>query len=472
MKIVPVILSGGFGTRLWPLSRKLMPKQFLHDLFDKNTLFAKALTLVSNKDLFLDPIAVTHKDHKFFASDEFKSVGRNAKEIILEPTAKNTAIAIILAALRARELYKDDNVTLLVLSSDHLIEPRDAFESSIRHGLEVVDSKIVTFGIKPSFPATGYGYIKRKATLSEHCFEVEKFVEKPDENTAQHYIDDGNYNWNAGIFLFNANKYLEESAKHLPKHLKAAKSAIELASHTNNFLEISEVSYENIEEVSVDYGILEVSDSVATTEMQSRWNDVGDFKAIYDVKKKDKEGNVSEGKVELYDTKNSYIHSCQSLVTCLGVENIVAVETEDAFLIADKDRVQDVKKVVKNLQSKDKKEVEQHFKGYRPWGNYETISLGEGFKVKRILVKPHSSLSLQLHNYRSEHWVVIKGVATIQKEEEVFELKAGESTFIPVKAKHRISNNTDVDVEIIEVQMGSYVEEDDIVRLEDNYGRS
>lgn len=472
MKILPVILSGGFGTRLWPLSRQAMPKQFMHDLFAKGNLFTKALKLVSDKELFLPPMAITHQNHKFFAIDSFISLGIEPTKIILEPQAKNTAMAILIAAIEAKKIFRDDNVNILVLPSDHLISPKGLFIESIENAMQVVDKKIITFGVKPVFPSTGYGYIKNAEKISEDCFSIDEFVEKPDSIKAEEYIKAGNYFWNAGIFLFKSKIYIDETTKYLEDQIEVAENAISNANDDKVFCEIRDVDYEEAKDISIDYGILEKSDNVATTEMKADWSDVGDFKAVYDIKDKDKNGNVVDGNAALYDTKNSLIHSQKNMIACLGVDNIVAIESDDVFLIADKSRAQDIKKITQDLLSKNKEEVKLHKKGFRPWGYYQTLSEGKDFKVKRILVKPNSAISLQLHNKRSEHWVVIKGVAMIQKEEEIFELKTGESTFIPMQTKHRIMNQTDVSLEIIEVQMGSYVGEDDIVRIEDDYGRA
>jgi mannose-1-phosphate guanylyltransferase / mannose-6-phosphate isomerase len=470
-KITPLILSGGFGTRLWPLSRQQMPKQFLSNLFDGEALFTKALNLTSNTDIFAPSIAITHQDHKFLAAAEYQKSGLKPQAIILEPQAKNTAMAIIIACLKAQQITKNDEAKLLILPSDHLISPQDLFEKSVVNAAEIVGKNIVTFGIKPSFASTGFGYIKRAEKVSDNCFAIEKFVEKPNQENADKFIENGNYFWNAGIFLMQANILLQEAQKYLPKQLDIAKEALKNSVQEDCFCQIPTQDYEKAEDISIDYGILEKSQNIATTTMRAGWSDVGDFSSLHDANNKDKNGNVTKGNVELFDTKNSLIKAQSSLVTCLGLENIIAVETDDAILIADKNRSQDIKKITKDFLAQNKDEVKFHNRVFRPWGFYETLSQGSGFKVKRILVNPSASLSLQSHNFRSEHWVVIKGVATVEKEGKIFDLPTGESTFIPTKHKHRLSNKTNHSVEIVEVQMGEKVEESDIERFEDNYGR-
>ena len=336
---------------------------------------------------------------------------------------------------------------------------------------EIADQRIVTFGIQPTFPATGYGYIQQGGAISDNCFSIKQFREKPDEKTAQEFLENGNYSWNAGIFLLKASLFLEESAKYLPDQLAIAKQAFEKAKNDEIFCAINQQAYEKAEDISIDYGIMEKSQNIGLTKMQANWSDVGDFKAVYEAKEKDENGNVTKGNVVTYDTEDSLIYSDQHLITCLGLKDIIAIETDDTILLADKNRSQDMKTIVKDLQKKKRPEIELHNRVFRPWGYYETINQDQNFKVKRISVNPNQSLSLQMHNHRSEHWVVIKGVATIQKGEEIFDLEAGKSTFIPLQVKHRLTNKSNEALEIIEVQMGEKVEEEDIVRFEDVYGR-
>jgi mannose-1-phosphate guanylyltransferase/mannose-6-phosphate isomerase len=471
MKILPIILSGGFGTRLWPLSRQQMPKQFLDNLFDNETLFAKTLKITSNKDIFLSPIAITHQDHKFLALQQFVNLEIDPTNILLEPQAKNTAVAIICATLQAIRLNKNENLKILILPCDHLIFPQDKFEQSILNALEMADNNIITFGVNPTFPATGYGYIKKANTVSKSCFEIEKFVEKPNLTNAQKFIEANQYLWNAGIFLFQANVLISQAAKFLPKQLEIAELAIQNSLDEDIFTLLPDEIYSKAEDISIDYGILEKTHNIIVTEMLANWSDVGDFNSIHIVKQKDTNNNVTEGNVALFNTKNSLIRSEKSLVTCLGLDNIIAIETDDALLIANKNESQNIKEITKDFISQNKNEVKFHNRVYRPWGYYETIQSCQNYKVKRLLVNSHCSLSLQLHNYRSEHWVVIKGTASVEKGNQTFDLPKGESTFIETQQKHRLSNNQNEVLEIIEVQIGSKVDEDDIERFADNYGR-
>ncbi|MCE3255449.1 MAG: manC [Rickettsiaceae bacterium] len=472
MKIIPVILSGGFGTRLWPLSRQTMPKQFLKNIFGEEVLFSKALKLVSNQDIFSTPIVVTNQEHKFFVLREYQDLGISAENIILEPCPKNTAIAIICACLQIKKVYNKEKVELLVLSSDHLVEDKELFEASVLNATEVVKNKIITFGVKPNFPATGYGYIKKSKKISENCFAIEKFTEKPNEDIAELFLKDESYLWNAGIFLLDSDLYLEESKKYLSEQLKIAIKSMDNAKYSNGCYAIEYNDYQPAAEISVDYGILEKSHNIAVTELKSRWSDVGDFNSIYQASKKDENNNVIFGDVKTYESSNSLIYSHNSLIACLGLSNIVAVQTDNAILIANKNKVQDIKKIVNDLSLKNSDKIRFHNKVFRPWGYYEILAEEISFKVKRILINARSSISLQLHKFRSEHWVVIRGTATVQNDQKISILNPGESTFIPANTKHKLSNETNDDLEIIEVQMGEYCGEDDIERFEDVYGRS
>ena len=471
MKIIPVILSGGFGTRLWPLSRQKMPKQFLNNIFGKETLFSKALNLVSNHNIFLPPIVITNEEHKFFVLDEYKKLDIRPKNIILEPCSKNTAIAIMCACLEAQKVYQREDVQLMILSSDHLIESQELFEASILNGAEVVADKIITFGVNPDFPATGYGYIKKSQPISNKCFGVKKFTEKPDKETAESFLKDGGYLWNAGIFLLQSNIYLQEAKKYLGRQLEIAIRSMNNAIQKDYCNSIRLVDYNDADEISVDYGILEKSQNVAITELMSKWSDVGDFSSIYQASAKDKDNNATFGDVEMYDSSNSLIYSHNSLIACLGLDNIAVIQSDDSILIANKSKVQNIKEIVGDLSLKNSDKVKFHNKVFRPWGYYENLVDGGLFKVKKILINPHSSLSLQSHKFRSEHWIVVKGSAVVHNDEQVLNLNYGESTFIKSGAKHRLLNEGDEDLEIIEVQIGCYLGEDDIKRFEDIYGR-
>ena len=387
---------------------------------------------------------------------------------------------------------------LLILPSDHLIYPQDLFEKSVINGLEAVENNIITFGAEPKFASVGYGYIKISEQISNNCFAIDKFIEKPNLAKAEEFIKDGRYLWNAGVFLLQADILISLAERYLPKQLAVAKNAIKNGYKENLCYQIREEDYQNADDISIDYGILEKTKDIATTKMHPSWSDLGDFNALHmayrkakgktesetedeaggkksrgknkDISK-DEDGNVTKGDVITYETKNSFIQAENSLITCLGLDNIIAIETSDAILIADKSKSQDVKKITQDFLAQNKDEVKFHNRVHRPWGYYEIIQARDNFKVKRILVNPNSSLSLQRHNFRSEHWVVIKGIATVQRESEAFDLPAGKSTFISIGQKHRLRNKTEDNLEIIEIQMGEKIEESDIERFEDNYGR-
>lgn len=449
----------------------MMPKQFINNLFDKS-LFSKALELVSDPEIFYPAITITNQNHLFLALEAYENAqAKIDRSIILEPCSRNTALAILAGAMWAAKIYNDPEVAILALPSDHLINPKAEFISSVLKGLEVIDKKIITFGVKPQFAATSYGYIKRGGKISANCYEIGQFIEKPAVAKAEVMIKDESYFWNAGIFLLRADVYENEVTRYLPAASDAAKRAIETAIKSEVSVKLGESGYANAPNISIDYAVLEKSQNVALVELSSDWSDVGDFDGIHRASEKDQNRNVEIGNIKSYETSNSFLYASEKMLVGAGLDNIIAVESGDCILVADRSKSQFVKQIVEDLQKKNPAVTQLHPKVSRPWGTYETISHGEFFKVKKIFVKPHASLSLQLHNQRSEHWVVVKGEATVQKNEEVFTLKAGESTFIPVKSSHRLSNKTDADLEIIEVQIGGYLEEDDIVRLEDNYGR-
>ncbi len=449
-----------------------MPKQFLQNIFGEETLFTKALKLVNNPEIFLPPMTITNKEHKFFVLEEYKSLGIKAENILLEPCSKNTAIAVMLACLRAQKFYNQEKLQLLILPSDHLIEPKELFWQSVLSAKEAVEDNIVTFGVKPDFAATGYGYIKKSAPISGNCFKVEKFTEKPDEQTAKSFMQSGDYFWNAGIFLLQSDLYLNEAEKFLPEQLKIARNAIENSRAKNGFYNVDYEDYQPAQDISIDYGILEKSQNVAVVPLKAKWSDVGDFSSIYRVSAKDQKNNAVFGDVRSYDSSNSLIYSYNKLITCMGLDNIVVVESDDAILVADKNRTQDIKKIVGDLSSQNHDKAKFHNKVFRPWGYYETIAEEGFFKVKKISVNPGSSLSLQLHQFRSEHWVVIKGQAKVQNGEDLINLEVNQATFIPAKTKHRLTNESDQILEIVEIQIGSYLGEDDITRFEDVYNRN
>jgi mannose-1-phosphate guanylyltransferase len=449
-KILPIILSGGFGTRLWPLSRKYSPKQFLK-LEDGSSLFSKAIKLVSGQE-FLPPIIVSNEAHKFFILDE----AQNFANLILEPVSKNTSASVALGALKAKAMYGED-VTLLVLSSDHLILNSSLFIKSIQNGLELIKNDIVLFGVKPTFPATGYGYIEVEGT------KVKRFREKPNKETAEEFLNQGNFLWNSGIFMFTAGNILKSFTEFIPQTLEIVKNSLNTAITQNNITTLNQTPFKKLEDVSFDYAILEKSHNISCVQMLSAWSDIGDLTSFAETIK-------TKPNLEMLDTIDTNVIS-ERLVVCIGLSGLTIVDTKDALLIAKTENLQDVKKIVKSLEEKGAEEVLFASKVYRPWGYYEVLINQPNYKVKRIFVKPDCKLSLQSHEKRAEHWVVTEGTATVTIEEKEFTIKTGEAAIIPLKAKHRLTNNTKSPVVIIETQVGTYLGEDDIVRYDDIYGR-
>jgi mannose-1-phosphate guanylyltransferase/mannose-6-phosphate isomerase len=450
IKILPVILSGGFGTRLWPLSRKHNPKQFLKT-DTETSLFNKALNLVNTEE-FLKPLIVSNEAHKFFILDETTDFSA----LILESVGKNTAASIALASIKAKEMYGED-VILLVMPSDHLISDKTLFLKSIQEGLELAKINITLFGIKPTFPATGYGYIETDGT------NVKRFREKPNKETAEEFLSLGNFAWNSGIFMFSVNNILNSFKEFAPKILEISEISLKTAHLQNNISTLPKDEFEKCEDISFDYAILEKSNNISCVEMLSPWTDVGDLISYT-------ENFTSSPRTEMIDTRNTHIIS-EKLVATIGLEGITIIDTKDALLVAKNENLQDVKKIVKSLEEKNAEEVLFSSKVYRPWGFYEILLEMPNYKVKRIFLKPACKLSLQSHNKRAEHWVVVEGVATVIVNDNEFTLKNGESVKIPLEAKHRLANKTENPVVIIETQIGEYLGEDDIIRYDDLYNR-
>ena len=467
-ELIPVILSGGSGTRLWPLSRESHPKQFLPLLGGDTSLLQSTWLRLRGLPGAEAPLVVANEEHRFMVAEQLRQVGVTPAALILEPVGRNTAPAIAVAALRAQAGGADP--VLLVLPSDHVIADEAAFREAVLLALPAAQSgQLVTFGIVPNAPETGYGYIK--AGPGGHVRPVERFVEKPDLETAQGYVASGEYFWNSGMFAFLASRYLEELDKHNPRMVELARESLDKASRDADFLRLDKASFAACPSDSIDYAVMEKTDRAAVVPIDVGWNDVGSWSALWEVSAQDGDGNAHHGDVIAVDSRNSYAWA-RRLVALVGVDDLVVVETDDAVLVAHKDKVQQVKEVVARLKADQRSHAVLHREVHRPWGSYDSIDQDEGFQVKRIKVKPGGRLSLQSHTRRAEHWIVVRGTARVTRDNDVFELHANQSTYIPLGAKHRLENPGDEVLELIEVQSGDYLGEDDIVRYEDVYGRS
>lgn len=464
--VIPVILSGGSGTRLWPSSRAARPKQFV-ELIGEQSLFE--LTLERTKSLAAAaPIVVCNESHRFLVAEQCVRQGVEAPSILLEPIAKNTAPAIAIAALEA--LDRGYRQPLLVCPSDHMIHDAAAFHAAISEAaIEAQSGALITLGIEPDGPETGYGYIK---AASKGIAKVEQFVEKPDKKTAQSFLDSKDrYYWNSGIFVFTAEAFLHELGTYKPDVLRLAKEAYNSRVSDLDFERIALAPFSECESVSVDYAVMENSKSVRVIPFSGGWSDLGIWSSVYKAGEQDENGNVLNGDTCVVDTTNCLVNSQHRLVSVLGCENIAVIETADTVAVVNLDKSQEVKKLVELLAENDRDEVNDHSRVYRPWGNYEGIDIGNRYQVKRLVVKPGARLSLQKHHHRAEHWVVVRGTAKITKGDEVFILSENQSTYIPLGEMHRLENPGSIDLELIEVQSGSYLGEDDIVRVDDKYGR-
>lgn len=469
--ILPIILSGGSGTRLWPLSRRLFPKQLLPMLGGMNSLLQETVLRASRVAPGCFPVVVTNEQHRFMVGAQLAESGVKAGSIILEPVARNTAPAVAVAALKA--MSGGDDPILLVLPADHFIGDAVAFENAVKAGAKsAATGALVTFGIIPSQAETGYGYIRKSGHGGEDgVWAVEKFVEKPDLQTAEAYVSSGEYLWNSGMFMFRASAFLDELARHQPEMLDACRRALELGCQDLDFLRLDCDAFEACPADSLDYAVMEKTDRAMVVPLSCGWNDVGSWSALHEVLPKDENGNACIGDVVAEDIHGCYLHSTSRLVAAVGLDNIALVETKDAVLVAPLDRVQDVKSIVDTLRKSGREEADAHCKVFRPWGNYEGVDLGGRYQVKRITVYPGQVLSLQKHYHRAEHWIVVKGTAIVTKGDEKIMLSEDQSTYISLGTVHRLENPGKVNLELIEVQTGSYLGEDDIVRLEDVYGR-
>ncbi len=465
-QILPVILSGGSGTRLWPLSREAYPKQFL-SLTGEHTMLQDTWLRVAGVAT-QPPIVVANESHRFVAAEQLQQAGTATTAILLEPAGRNTAPAIAAAALEARR--DGDDPLLLVLPSDHLIGDIARFHQAIAQAAAVAEQgKLVTFGIQPTAPETGYGYIK--ATTGEGPRAIERFVEKPDLATAQSYVASGEYYWNSGMFMFRASRYLQELERLQPQMLAACRSAWEKARRDTDFIRLDAEAFKASPSDSIDYAVMEKTADAAVVPLDAGWSDVGSWTALRDVSPQDDNGNAHRGDVIAIDCRNTFAYG-ERLIAMVGLENVIVVETDDAVLVGKSDRMQEVKDVVARLKSDGRSEAAWHRKVYRPWGAYDSIDHGERFQVKRITVKPGGTLSLQMHHHRAEHWIVVSGTAEVTRGDEVLLLTENQSTYIPLGVTHRLRNPGKLPLELIEVQSGSYLGEDDIVRFEDTYGRT
>ncbi|WP_282244691.1 mannose-1-phosphate guanylyltransferase/mannose-6-phosphate isomerase [Stenotrophomonas sp. PS02300] len=464
--ILPVILSGGSGTRLWPLSREAYPKQFLALAGEQTMLQAtwQRVAPIAGRA----PLVVANEEHRFVAAEQLQQLDVQPQAILLEPVGRNTAPAIAVAALEAT--LEEGDPVLLVLPSDHVIADEEAFRAAVLRALPAArDGKLVTFGIVPTGPETGYGYIK--AASGDAVRAVDRFVEKPDAETALQYVQSGEYFWNSGMFLFKASRYLAELERLQPAMLAASRNAWQLARRDTDFTRLDKEAFAAVPADSIDYAVMEKTADAVVVPLDAGWNDVGSWTALRDVSAQDADGNAHHGDVIAIDCRNTYAYG-ERLIALVGLDDVIVVETDDAVMVGRSDRMQEIKQVVARLKANQRPEATWHRKVYRPWGAYDSIDNGERFQVKRITVKPGGTLSLQMHHHRAEHWVVVSGTAEVTRGDEVILLGENQSTYIPLGVTHRLRNPGKLPLELIEVQSGSYLGEDDIVRFEDTYGRS
>jgi len=466
--LIPVILSGGAGTRLWPLSREMYPKQLLA-LTSKQTMLQDTASRLNGIAGATAPIVVCNEAHRFTVAEQLRALEIQPAGILLEPVGRNTAPAVALAALKALEI--SDAATLVVAPADHVMRDTRGFQlaAAMAAGL-AAKGKLVTFGIVAHSPETGYGYIRREEGGGP-AFAVAQFIEKPPLDTAQQFVASGDYYWNSGMFVFQAKRYLAELAAFAPDILQAATAAFKAAHTDLDFVRIDKAEFLKCRSESIDYAVMEKTKDALVLPLDVGWSDVGSWSSLFDALPADEEGNVLQGDVMVHDTHDCYVHSTSRLVAAVGMDDHIIVETKDAILVAPKDRVQDVKNLVGMLKKSGRSESALHREVFRPWGSYDSIDNGDRFQVKRLSVKPGGVLSLQMHHHRAEHWIVVQGTARITCNEKTFLLSENESTYIPIGATHRIENPGKMPLHLIEVQSGSYLGEDDIVRFEDNYGR-
>ena len=479
-KIIPIILAGGTGSRLWPLSRESFPKQFLQltDDDENYTLLQKTYKRIEGLENLSKPIIICNEDHRFIVGDQMNKIKTKPLNIILEPSRRNTAPAIAIAALKAIEDYKKENVDpiLLILSSDHYIQEIDKFKKSIQNGIKLaLNDHLIIFGILPSYPATGYGYIKAKSNLKTKSLQankVEKFIEKPDYNTAKLLYKDEKYSWNSGMFVFKASVILDELLKFAPDIVDNCKECLHKSKLDLDFLRLDKSSFSSCADISIDVAVFEKTQKAYVLPLDCGWNDIGTWESLWNISNKDLDGNSIKGNVITKGTKTSLIRSEEKLLVILGLTDAMIIDTKDALLVANKNYSQEIKNILSTINNKNLKVGKQHKKMHRPWGFYESLEDCKTWQIKKIEVNPGASLSLQLHNQRSEHWIIVEGIAKVQVNEEIKYLSKNESVYIPIKSKHRLSNPGKTSLVLIEVQTGSYLGEDDIIRFDDIYGRT
>ena len=470
MTIYPVILTGGAGSRLWPLSREHYPKPLLPLFGDRTMLQQTAVRLTGLKGAH-NPVFVCNEEHRFLVAEQVQSLGFKAGAILLEPEGRNTAPALTLAALYLLE--KDPAAIMVAMPADHVIPDNAIFQKAVNLGVQLADrGQLVTFGVVPGHAETGYGYIRRGNALEgEDVYKVDKFVEKPDLVTAQSYVESGDYYWNSGIFAMRADVWIGEMERLAPDILTACQASIAGGKRDQDFCRVDKTAFLNSRSDSIDYAVMEKTDKAAVVPLDAGWSDVGAWSALWDISPRDGAGNVTQGDVLTHDVRDTLVLAQSRCVAAIGLEGAVVIETPDAVLVTRRDRAQDVKEIVSQLKKSGRSEYKFHRRVYRPWGDYEGIDVGARYQVKRLTVKPGASLSLQMHHHRAEHWIVVKGTARVTRGEDVFILSENESTYIPLGTRHRLENPGAIPLEIIEVQSGSYLGEDDIVRFEDVYDR-
>ena len=465
-KIYPLILSGGSGSRLWPLSREEYPKQLL-PLLNPTSMLQDTILRLEGLDELEDPIVVCNEAHRFLVAEQMREAGCTTGKIILEPVGRNTAPAIAVAALSV-----EPDAILIVLPADHSVTDKLLFQAHVKSAVDLaIAGKLVTFGIVPSKPETGYGYIRAGAQVAGSAHAVEQFVEKPDVDTAKAYLAEGCFSWNSGMFVFSASGYLEELNNHHPSLLGQSKAAFEGISQDLDFMRLDIEHFSKCESISIDYAVMEHTKNAVVIPIDVGWNDVGSWSSLWEIGEQDTEGNRFLGDVISHGSNRNYVNAPHRLVSLVGVDDLIVVDTADALLVAARDQAQDVKEIVAALKQSSRKETSTHRKVYRPWGSYDSVDEDEGFQVKRITVNPGASLSLQKHQHRAEHWIVVSGTAEVTRGDSVYVVSENESTFIPIGEKHRLSNPGKIPLKLIEVQSGDYLGEDDIERFDDVYGR-